>query len=814
MIDVKKFISGFLVLALAAIASGFVLSYIGGSSTTAQAPAGPQIIGINATNSGASPGAFVDDASSSVSIAALQAELDTSSTDVAANDPNNLTNIFANSLVSGFVAANPDGIGTDSNGNDQVNLPDANELAQDITSGSALQNFKAPDWGAQIGQQKIEVTDDNSTSTINLYASALGEVYQRYVGSTDIGSILGDDNPGDAVIVSNQTGEMAKTLESFHTPSSLAKLHASLVELLLYEKDYADVIQNETNDPIRASLTLQAEQSGYELAINNFKDQWQAVTGQQFPTSVSSNDNSDSIQSDPQTSEIFSFINNLLGVPTAYAVAGVGDIVSDPVTELETTSEAGSDLTIASVATQNLPLQAHSVVINSAIFGVENGQLSVSTAALAATIEKYAQDVALQIAINAMTSLMQRKVLTWIQGSGAPRFVTDWGVELANSFTTAATNQLNNWMTCIPPYQAPIIRALLTTPTTALNNACAGEFNGQLAYNFQNLSNSFSNFTNYLNLFQPGGNGWGLVVQVQDSVLSNASAAQKANTNQNLAQQGWKASSAGTCDDGSSPNGSADLCVSSNGNNYYIDPNNPSDKCDPSDQLEFIPNNGSCPDGNNPKITSPGQVTGQGFFTALKAGPESITSAKNIAGLLNALATSLLNTLAQSAISFSTSQINNALNGMNGGATDSGLVGINAASITTTSSTQSGVQCIPATQTSALVSNSVATVTSATIPSASSLLANTSSSQASASFSAAGGALDTTCASGGACPSTENPDGSPIYSWSAPGSLGDTGGVDATGTSFFATYNTPGTYVVTVSASTDNTTSTCAVTVQ
>jgi hypothetical protein len=88
---------------------------------------------------------------------------------------------------------------------------------------------------------------------------------------------------------------------------------------------------------------------------------------------------------------------------------------------------------------------------------------------------------------------------------------------------------------------------------------------------------------------------------------------------------------------------------------------------------------------------------------------------------------------------------------------------------------------------------------------------NNSSTQATASFSAAGGAVDTTCASGGACPSTENSDGSPIYKWSAPGSLGAANGTD---TSFFATYNTPGTYIVTVTASTDKSASTCTVTVQ
>jgi hypothetical protein len=825
MIDVKKLISGFLILATAAVFSGLILSFTGGSFFAAKTPAGPSIVGIGSNNNG-----FADDGSTQDSMAALQAQLNTSSTEAQANDPNNLTATLANSLVSGFVAANPDGIQTDSSGNDNVTLPDSQSLAATIANNPALQNFKAPNWDTEWENEKILVASDNSTTTIKGYLQVFNAIYQRYIGSTDIGSVLGDENASDAPIISGHAQEVITSIEAVPVPPSLMGFEARFIALLVYEKNTALVIQNESNDPIKATLILQAEQPKYDLAMNNFKTQWQKTAGgQPFPTSMSASLNTNSLQSDPQTSQLLSFVNSLFGIQTVYAqglpVYDNASWLRAALTAIPTSATAGATAATAGTVAAALPVQAATAGASAAIFTAASGQLTVDYAALGMTIEKYAEDVALQIAVNTLTTLMQRKVLTWIQGSGAPRFVQDWGTELANSFTTAATNKLNSWMQCVPSYQAPTLKLLLTTPSVANTNACGSMFNAQLTNNLKNLQNRFTNFNDYLSLFQPGGNTWGLVMQVQDSAVQAAGASQQAKTTQSVAQQGWKGSA--ICTDGSNPNGMHTVCVSSDGKNYSL---GSGETCDPSDTATPYFNNGSCADGSNPQTTSPGQVTGQSFSAAIKSGADNITSAKNIAGILNALTSSLLNSLSQAAISFSTQELNNVLNNTSGGATDSGLAGINPTSVTLASSTQSGVQCVPATQTASLMSNTLSgtsptlsfstgdysastTAVSSTVPSVGNLL-NNSSSQASVSFSAAGGTLDTTCASGGACPSTEKSDGSPIYAWSAPGSLQIAGGATATGTSFFATYNTPGTYAVTVTASTDNSVSTCTVTVQ
>jgi len=830
MIDVKKFISGFLILAVAAVCSGLILSYIGNSTSIVKTQAGPQIVGVGTTSTGALSPTFATNDSSGDSLAELQAELDTSSTEAEANDPNNLTATFANSLLSGFVAANPDGIQADASGEDNVTLPDSQSIATDIASDPALQNFKAPNWDTEWENEKMLVTNDNSTTSVKRYLDASQSIYQKYIGSTDIGSILGDENVGDAAIVSNDADEVIKATEKVPVPSSLMTFEARFIALLVYEKNYAMIVQNESNDPIKGTLTVQAEQPKYDLAINNFENEWQkAAGGRSFPTDVSASPNSDSLQSDPQTSGLLSFVSGLFGIHTAYAQWAVIDAPGDAsLVTIAAAVPAASTVTAGAAVHQSatqaaaLPLQVSSAASNASIFTATNGQLAVSWTALGKTIEKEVEDIALQITINTLTTLMQRKVLAWIQGSGAPRFVQDWGTELANSFTTAATNKLNSYMQCIPSNQAPNMKLLLTTPTTANTNACGAMFNAQLSNNLQNLQNHFSNFNNYLSLFQPGGNTWGLVMQVQDQVTQAGATSQKANTSQNTASQGWKGSS--VCGDGSNPNGLQTVCVTSSGNTY------PSSggKCNSSsDTPTQYFNNGKCANGSNPQTTSPGAVSGQSFSASIKSGFDNITSAKNIAGILNALMSSLLNTLAQDAMKFSSSELNSALSGTSGGVSDSGLLGISSSTIAASSTTQGGVQCLPATQTVSLVSNTLTgegtsvsystsnissstTAVSSGAPDVGGML-NNSSSQGSASFSAAGGAIDETCAAGGACPSTENSDGSPIYNWIAPGAVGN---VTSTGTSFFATYNTPGTYIVTVVASTDNSTSTCDVVVQ
>jgi hypothetical protein len=744
MIDVKKLISGFLILAAAAVGSGFILSFAGNFIPPSTGPEGPSIsetgAALDASAALGGANAFVDTGSLQGNAAEMLSDITTSSTAAVASDPDNLTNTFADSFLNGLVAANPDGASTDSNGNPDFNTPDAQAVSQALASDPTFQNFKTPDWDAEAAKVKIITTSNNSSENVDNYILSFNNVYQKYIANTDIGGILGEENAADAQTITNQTQDALNAVAAIPTPSSMVGLQESYIKLLVYEKNSAQLIPLAATDPLKASLTFQDEQPNYDLAVTNFSNQWNRLSASMQASALITN---------PPQNKAFAFIDSFLDIPTANAQM----VVHDP-----------------------------------AVFTVVSGQLSVNTAQLGKTIEKYVEDIALQILINTLTNLIQRKVLTWIQGSGAPRFVTDFGTQMVNAFQTAAVSKLNSYMQCVPSYQAPAIKALLSTPTVANKNVCAAEFNGQLNNNLQNFYNNFDNFNNYLSLFQSGGNVWSLTVQTRDAAVIAGGQNQTAKQTQTVAQQGWKGSE--VCDDKSDPNGVTTLCQSASGDIYQTAAGK---SCNSGDMVYFTsPNNGQCSDGTNPQVTSPGQATGQGFFSSLKSGTENITSAKNLAGIFNALLSSVLNTLAQDAIQFSNTELNNLENGSSGGTSDSGILGVSSSSlILSSSSSTSATQCIPADQTA---------------------IFDASTSQATASFSAAGGTIDSTCAGNNDCPSTENSDGTPIYSWSAPGSLNyTTSGSLPTGDSFFTTYNATGTYFVTATASTDSSTSTCEV---
>jgi hypothetical protein len=743
MIDVKKLISGFLILAAAAVGSGFILSFAGNFTPATTTPAGPRISETGLAL-GTSPtlgaNAFVDTGSLQGNAAEMLSDIDTSSTAAVASDPNNLTNTFADSFLNGLVAANPDGASVDSSGNPDFSAPDTQAVSQALASDPTFQNFKAPDWDVEAAKVKI-ITTSNSSENIDNYVMAFNGVYQKYIGNTDIGGMLGEENAADAQIITNQTQETLQAIAAIPTPSSMVGLQESFIKLLVYEKNSTQLISEAATDPLKSSLTFQDEQPKYDLAVTNFSNQWS-----RFSASVQDS----ALLVDPPQNKTVAFIDRFLDIPTANAQL----VVHDP-----------------------------------AVFTVVSGQLSVNTAQLGKTVEKYVEDIALQILINTLTNLIQRKVLTWIQGSGAPRFVTDFGTQMVNAFQTAAVNKLNTYMQCVPTSMTPSLKILLSTPSVANKNACGAEFNSQLSgNNLTNLQNHFTNFTDYLSLYSAGGNGFSVLMTANDASLSAGSQSSQAKQTQTVAQQGWKGSA--TCTDGSDPD---------NGTHYTCPDGGTLDgtMCDlgsgllPENAI-MVQNGGACANGSTPQITSPGQATGQGFFSSIKSGAENITSAKNLAGIFNALLSSLLNTLAQDAISFSNTELNNLENGTSGGTSDSGLIGVSSSSlILTSSSSTSMMQCIPADQTA---------------------IFDASTSQATASFSAAGGTIDSTCAGNNNCPSTENSDGTPIYHWSAPGSLNyAAAGALPVGSSFFTTYNATGTYFVTAIASTDQSTSTCEV---
>ncbi len=729
MIDVKKLITGFLILATIAVASGLTLSFVASQQPSGSAAATPAPgITINAGGPGAPfpKYAFVDTGSLQSNAAEVLSETQTTSTAAIASDPTNLTNIFANSFVNNLEAANPNGIAANQSGTPVIATPNEQALVQGVTANPAVQNLVIPNWDLEAQSQLITISTSSSPTNIAQYSSALASLFNQNFVASGIQSDISNQN-ADPAILPNVESEVKNTLAatlSLQTPPKLATFQQDLVRVLVYEKNMAQLAQSANADPVKTALIYEGEKSKYTAAVADLQQQM----GKASALGLSFND--------PNSASV-PFVAQIFGIQPAHAQ-----------------------------------------------------WLTFDATAFAQMMEEYINNIVLQILKNVLISLIQRKVLTAIQGAhGVPSFVTDFGADMVSSFESAAFNTLNADLGGAPPYQVPALGFLLSSPYQN-PSAIAGDVSQFISSdpNLQALNSStFTNFSDYLSLFGPGGNVWENAMAIQDNALSAGVNSAQANQTQNVAQQGWTGGS--VCDDGSNPNGYTTLCQDSNGQ-YSAATNG---QCSASDIVVNIPNGGMCSDGTSPQITSPGQTTGQSMNSAIKSGIDLITGATDITGLVTALAESLISQLAQQAISYANSAVYSSSGSGTSG--NPGLTGISSSTINgggTSSSTQSAVQCLPSTQTMTI---------------------STSTGTALATVSAIGGAIDTACVTNNSCPSTINSNGTPIYNWLAPGSLQSTNGSSLTGSSLILSYSTPGTYSATVTASTDGTQSTCQINV-
>jgi hypothetical protein len=635
-----------------------------------------------------------------------------------ASDPNNLTNVFANSFIDGLNTANPDGITANQSGTPELSAPNTTVVAQEVASSQAIQDMAVPDWDTEAQFQPIKITSSSSPSAIAQYSASLNSILNEDFVSNGLQSQIDNQtvDPSNFPYVYSEIKQALSDTLAIQTPASLVNLQKSLVKVLVYEKNTVQLAENAGDDPVKTSLILEDEQSKYSSALADLQQQMQKAA----PLGVSFNNST-------QTS-----------IPLIAKIFGAQ------------------------------PAHAQWLTFDATAFG----QMLLDE--LNKTI--------LQILKNVLTSLIQKKVLTALQGNGAPKFVTSFAAEMVNSFQSAAIKTINTEIGQAPANQQAALKLLTTAPYTAPNASSSlgtvGPNSGVTA------SSSFTNFGDYLSEFNSGGNVWANAMAIHDSALAAGSNNQAAKTTQNVAQQGFTGSQ--SCTDGSDPvNGWSMQC--DDGLPPYSD-----GSCPDGDTAEWDPNGGLCANGAQPTIKTPGQITGQMSNTAVNTGSANITSADSIAGLLNALTDSLLNSLSQSAINYANSAVNGVLNSNN----DSGLSGISTSTATSTasSSAQIGVQCLPSVQPSTF---------------------STSTFTATANVSAGGGAINATCAINGNCPTTENSDGTPIYNWSAPGSVqGGSGTTVLSGSSLMLTYTVPGTYYATVTASTDYSQAKCEIDVQ
>ncbi len=710
MIDVKKLITGFLILATAAVSSGVILSLISNNPVVAKTPTGPTITG----NTASGTEAFLPN--EPLQNAFTPAEVASSTMLQSSTNPNNLTDVMATEFVNAVATANPNGpTGVDANGNPIISSPDVNSIASLVANATTTQNLQIPNWDIEAASIPVTTMIASGSAPIAQYGAAVKDILNNHI-NTQVQNILNSGATGatasDLAYVGSQIQGALQDIAALKTPAATLGFQKGLIKVLVYEKNMLQLMNVAQTDPVRASLVFQGESTKFDAAQQNLVNQAQAL--------VNKNVSLEQGAQNPQNT-MLSFMDNVFGIPEAHAQI----VVSDPA--------------LFSLITAN---QAEIV---------------------AKQIEAILKNTLLQILKNILIALIQNKVLAWVQGSGAPRFITDWGTTLINSAQQMALNRINADMTCgIYPAFAPQVAATLKVfYTPATDNFCANQFAAALgSYSFNDFYSNFQNggFIAFGASMLPSGNPFGsqfFEAQKTDLAYNNQQAATALQTQ---TSGGFKGDQ--VCDDGSDPNGSTPFCESPSGQYGTLTGNT----CPTGDKLVSIPNNGVCADGTQPVVTTPSAVTAFTLKSGIDATPKEIAAANDITGLLNSVLSSLMLSLANTAVNAAGQFVNQTLTSIN----PSGITGSGSAPAA------APLACSP---------------TSQTIPAA------TSTSTYPTTFSASGGTPD---ANGNY----------PTYSWS------DSNGVTGTGGVFSDVFANPGSYTVTLSDSANDTPATCDVIVQ
>lgn len=639
MIDVKKLMTGFLIIAVAAGASALLISSIGSGKAADVATNTAQVSGIGNGN------AFLPQTNSAQTEDFFTADADNpalaSAGDAIMNDPNNLTNILANNYINGLATTNPAGATMDANGNPTLTPPDTNSIISQFMGTSTTQSLIIPDWDIEANEIPITVVA-SSPAALKAYGTALGGILNENIIQTNMQGVLSNNTNADPSIEPRLIQEIQTALQDIaglQTPSAAVNFQKDLIKTLVYSKNAIALGQNAASDPLKSELILEAEDPKYQAAVNDLQNQIQEARSQNL---FSFEDNNSSAH----RNKFIASIQSIIGIPTANAQWAVFDAVAD-----------------------------------SAIW-----------ATVSEMVKNEIKDIVLQLTKNTLVFIMQKTIFSAIKGSGAPAFIQQWGNTLANAFQTSALNALNAQMSCVgaAPFAPQLRLTLGATYKPNNNNVCAVQFQSQLGNNLNNFYRNFSGGGGWLTFgstMKPSNNYYASLFFVAQTVGNTAQNAQNAAQSKSIAGQGFGGTA--TCTDGSNPNGQTLTCQGPDD----VLTSTQAASCPAGTKLiETISNNGFCGNGKEPKVQTPGAIFDSMVGSAVDGNFKLITSATSWEGLASGLFVSILqqtlNSLAQTTIADVGGLLQQAANG--GGAN---TVSSNGLNVTSGASTSQPITC-------------------------------------------------------------------------------------------------------------------------
>jgi hypothetical protein len=489
--DVRKIITSFLVLSIAAGMVAFIFS----SLSLPSAPAEIQ----NITAEASAPD------SPTVGTSTLQAEslpdsafADVFSTSTAAIDSSstNLTDRIADSLAQVIVQDNPNGPQTDDSGNQTVAVPsDLSDMVLQQLTDSSMSFVSVP-----LQEDKIKVTKDYASDDVISYLRSVEKIVQDTYVNDGIGKLSkspSDINTDTIAAVNLVLSQAEEKLYALTVPAPLQKVDRAILSFVTYQMNVFSPALD--SDPARSLALVQNYDTGIQLRANDIKTEMDSIS-KNIPSLI--------------PVQKTGLLENIFLPKTAYA--GFFDDAANYITSIETTLTA--------------------------FFTGSSNALQVK--AWVDSINKFLKALLLSIFRQQIIHRMVLQTINWINGNGSPQFITNWDSFLNDAGTNAANtaisslNDLTHGQLCSS--FGPLITLQLKQqylnglppPTCTID---------RIINNVDNFYNSFENggWIAFGALSSPSGNYYGSMMQAQISV-QNKIAAAKGNANSNaVANKGF-----------------------------------------------------------------------------------------------------------------------------------------------------------------------------------------------------------------------------------------------------------------------------------
>lgn len=485
MPDFKKLVTGFLILAAIVSSSAFAFSDLLSRRSTKTSDQVAQISAEDAQDTpGISANAFVEPVPEARSAYAPVSPLGPTSDDEglpAITPTSNLTQSVVQILTREVVSSNPAGPQLDENGQASIASPDINAILGKLSQGPAAQAIKIPDWDAEAAAEKIVTLPGSSQSDFVRYGNDVSNALSAMITASSFPNVT-INSTDDVTPLTAAVNNALDNLRSVPVPQSALAFHKSLLTMLVYERGAFGIVKNAAEDPIKASLILQAQEKKFNLALLQLQGESQKV--KDFQVILSLGDKKQSVQ-------FSDVVNGLLGIQTAHAQYFVTFNVWD----------------------------------------------------IAQNVWETLMDLLISLAKSIIVNQFQQSILTWVRGGGKPLFITNWKSFITNIANQAAGIAINQISPGLCSSFGPLLRVALSSANA--NNTYNGMFSSctltQVIGNITSFYNSFQNggWISYTTLFQGDNNIFSAAIDARRFIADEASRAQAAANNEGISSHGF-----------------------------------------------------------------------------------------------------------------------------------------------------------------------------------------------------------------------------------------------------------------------------------